>query len=443
MAWRSEFFLARKYLRPRRNAVSIITLISIIGVMLGVAVLVIVLSVMTGFINLTEKKILDTQSHAQISRQYAMTDYQDVVDFIDKLGGSTAPVINAPVLMQIKNRFDPKVLLAVTPEDVAKHYKITPPSSNKQIIDPAQTTANPEDAQSILIDGSFDLNRGDVVISQKMAAREQLQIGDKILLHSAKRLSDLVKVAANGSIELQNQDEIMLPNEFTVAGIYNMGKYDFDSSIIFVSLDDGAEVFNLPPGSATEIFAWFRNPDNMDSEVAAFKDRFDGYYQLVTWRQLNVRWLTTLETEKRMMFFMLIFIVLVAAFSITNTLITEVYQKIGEIGILRALGVTTGGIMRIFVFQGMFVGVLGSLFGVSAGFLVITYRNNILRFGEKIFNRPLFPPEFYFFDGLPAQMVWSDIVIIGLSAVVLCTIGAMIPAFYAARLDPAKALRHE
>ena len=153
-------------MRPRRNAVSIITLISIIGVMLGVAVLVIVLLVMTGFINLTEKKILDTQSHAQISRQYAMTDYQDVVDFIDKLGGSTAPVINAPVLMQIKNRFDPKVLLAVTPEDVAKHYKITPPSSNKQIIDPAQTTANPEDAQSILIDGSFDLNRGDVVISR-------------------------------------------------------------------------------------------------------------------------------------------------------------------------------------------------------------------------------------------------------------------------------------
>ena len=144
-----------------------------------------------------------------------------------------------------------------------------------------------------------------------------------------------------------------------------------------------------------------------------------------------------------MMFFLLIFIVLVAAFSITNTLITSVYKKTKEIGILKALGASGAACMRIFVYQGMFVGLIGTLFGTLGGYLVLYFRNDILEFGSKLTGQDLFPREFYYFDGLPAKIITSDVVLICVAAVVLCTLGAVIPALRAAKLDPAKALRYE
>ena len=143
------------------------------------------------------------------------------------------------------------------------------------------------------------------------------------------------------------------------------------------------------------------------------------------------------------MFFLLIFIVLVAAFSITNTLITSVYQKTREIGLLKALGCSDGAVMRIFVFQGLLVGVIGSLTGTLTGILVIHFRNDILRFVSKISGKELFPKSFYFFSELPAHIVPQDVLIIVGASIILCTLGAVLPAWRAARLDPAEALRYE
>jgi lipoprotein-releasing system permease protein len=147
--------------------------------------------------------------------------------------------------------------------------------------------------------------------------------------------------------------------------------------------------------------------------------------------------------EKNMMFFLLVFIVLVAAFSITNTLITMVFQKTREIGLLKALGATSGTVMRIFILQGMFVGIVGSILGTLSGIMVVYWRNNILHFSSRVFGLDLFPPEFYYFDGLPAKIITGDIVIVVVVTIVLCTVGGIIPAWRAAKLDPAKALRNE
>ena len=162
-----------------------------------------------------------------------------------------------------------------------------------------------------------------------------------------------------------------------------------------------------------------------------------------SWEDMNKQILGVLAVEKNMMFFLLIFIVLVAAFSITNTLITTVIQKTREIGLLKSMGVTSGAIMRIFVLQGAFVGILGSAFGVLLGWLVITYRMNILDVMRHVTGMEIFPKQLYLFNELPAHIVWSDVALIVVISILLCTCGALIPAFRAAKLDPARALRYE
>ena len=164
---------------------------------------------------------------------------------------------------------------------------------------------------------------------------------------------------------------------------------------------------------------------------------------MVGWEEANRSFLEVLNVEKLMMFFLLIFIVLVAAFSITNTLITSVYQKTREIGVLKAIGCSDASVMRIFVLQGFLVGLIGSISGTVLGFLVIRFRQNILNFASMVSGQELFPKKFYFFDQLPAQIILSDVAIIVISSIVLCTIGALLPAWRAAKLQPSEALRYE
>ena len=150
-----------------------------------------------------------------------------------------------------------------------------------------------------------------------------------------------------------------------------------------------------------------------------------------------------LHVEKNMMFFLLIFIVLVAAFSISNNLITSVYQKTREIGLLKALGASNWQLMRIFLFQGLLVGIFGTGCGVTLGLLVIKFRMAIMETISRITGREMFPNQLYFFDELPAQVVPSDLMWIIIISVVLCTLGGLLPAWRAAKLDPAKAFRYE
>ena len=150
-----------------------------------------------------------------------------------------------------------------------------------------------------------------------------------------------------------------------------------------------------------------------------------------------------LAVEKNMQFFLLVFIVLVAAFSITNTLITQVIQKTREIGLLKAMGASSGTVMRIFILQGFYVGVIGTVSGIILGSLVVIYRMSILRALRFVTGQEIFPQEIYLFDELPARIIMTDLLWIGVISVLLCTFGGVIPALRAAKLDPSKALRYE
>ena len=421
---RTELFLAGRYLRPRRNMVSLITFSSILGVTLGVAVLLVVLAVMTGFTDLMKEKLIETQSHFQIRARgnYAIGNAAPILRAVKECGAEAAPVVRNPVLVQYgRSSLDVRsMVMGVRESDLVKYLKL----------DQALTA------------GAINLDKRGAVIGEPMARRMRLKVGDKMILHSANRLSEMVRFSSDGKLELNREGKAFLPLELTVRGIYSLGKYDFDSAVLFIDIDEAAELFGLPWGSATTVFGWGKDAFDQKALITKLRARMP-YYNVSTWEDDNRQLLGVLNVEKRMMFFLLIFIVLVAAFSIANTLITSVYQKTREIGLLKALGATDGAITGIFLLQGTLIGVIGSVAGVALGTLVITFRNDILQLVSRWTGSELFPKEFYYFNELPAHIVPQDVAFIVVSSIVLCTLGALLPAWRAARLDPATALRYE
>ena len=421
---RTELFLAGRYLRPRRNMVSLITFSSILGVTLGVAVLLVVLAVMTGFTDLMKEKLIETQSHFQIRARgnYAIGNAAPILRAVKECGAEAAPVVRNPVLVQYgRSSLDVRsMVMGVRESDLVKYLKL----------------------DQALTEGTINLDKRGAVIGEPMARRMRLKVGDKMILHSANRLSEMVRFSSDGKLELNREGKAFLPLELTVRGIYSLGKYDFDSAVLFIDIDEAAELFGLPWGSATTVFGWGKDAFDQKALITKLRARMP-YYNVSTWEDDNRQLLGVLNVEKRMMFFLLIFIVLVAAFSIANTLITSVYQKTREIGLLKALGATDGAITGIFLLQGTLIGVIGSVAGVALGTLVITFRNDILQLVSRWTGSELFPKEFYYFNELPAHIVPQDVAFIVVSSIVLCTLGALLPAWRAARLDPATALRYE
>ena len=436
-----ELFLAIRYLKPRRNAVSIITLTSIIGVTLGVMVLMVVMAVMSGFTGKMKSKLIETQSHFQIrSPRGPFSDYEvrNICKTLEAYQAQGTAVIQSPVLVQYTvtnafgqsaQRLDTQNLLFAAPEEELK----------KRL-----NLENYLKAGSLKLGSSFEDDAHYAVISTYMAERWNLNVGDKFLVHSAKHLTDLVKFNAEGGIELNDESTAYLPAEFTVAGIYELGKSDFDQLVFFAGMDDASELL-FDPGQfagATGIYGWGKDPFDQQKLLADLSAALPEY-MVIGWEEANRNFLEVLAVEKLMMFFLLIFIVLVAAFSITNTLITSIYQKTREIGLLKALGCTDGSIMRIFILQGFLVGLIGSICGTVSGYLVIRFRQDIVDFASMISGQELFPKKFYFFDQLPAEIILSDVFFIVISSIVLCTVGALLPALRAARLQPSEALRYE
>ena len=428
MSIRTELFLAWKYFKPKRSAVSIITLISVVGVALGVAVLIVVLAVMTGFSAKMREKLLDTTSHAQIRSKfhgYVIKDPEPILRMVREAGGEAMPVIISPVLLQKGDAFVPKVIIGL--------------DLKKGRLDRLKL-------HEVISDGSAELRRGQIIMSYLIARNLRVGLGQKILLHSPSNLAKLVKRGKNGKLEVVKNLEMYLPSEYEISGISNFNKYDFDRDFLFMHIDDAAELLDLDMGVASAIYVWTPDPFNMELFMHRMKNSLAIHAPSVfieSWKEINGRLLGVLQVEKNMQFFLLIFIVLVAAFSITNTLITTVIQKTKEIGLLKAMGASSGTVMRIFILQGFFVGMIGTAAGMVLGFLVVRYRMLILKTLRVVTGQEIFPAEMYYFNELPAQIIMTDLIWIALISVVLCTFGGVIPAFRAAKLDPSRALRYE
>jgi lipoprotein-releasing system permease protein len=418
-----ELLLAFRYLRPKRTFVSVITLISVLGVTLGVAVLIIVISVMSGFDKQLRDKILGFNPHLRIVEANAtITDYRRVMKKVSENHHvrSVAPYVIGQVLVET--------------EPANGQPKASAPWMRGIV---PQLETNMTVLPHSIVEGKFDVSDRGLVIGSGFAENMDLAVGDHLSVFSP---SDLKKWRE--SLEKDNAGKIPVPPEFEVRGIFDVGYYEYNMSFIVASLSDAQDLYDLS-NSVHGLMVMLREPYDAPLVAKQLMQSLGPNYRVVTWMQENANILNALVVEKNVMFYLLFFIMIVAALCILSALITFVVQKTREIGMLKAIGATDLQVSFIFLSQGALVGAIGDLAGYGLGILALAYRNEFLHLMNRLTGFSLFPPSIYMFTELPALIVSRDILLICGSAWVVCILGGVIPAWRAGRLKPVEALRYE
>ena len=299
-----------------------------------------------------------------------------------------------------------------------------------------------------MVAGELKLEGNETVLGSALAGILGVGVGDTITVYSPGNLNEIIdgiNAMEQGGDQAKTAGELremILPLELTVTGIFSSGRYLYDSEFLLVPLHIGQELYGLGDGVHGLTIKTVH-----PYEAAAIRTRMEGRVDpalgVSTWMDMNRELFEAIHMERNVMFFILLFIVIVAAFGIMNTLITVTVQKTREIGILKALGARTGQIISVFVGQGIVVGLFGTAIGLGLGIWLVQYRNQVSQWLSGVLGIEIFPQSIYQFAEIPAEIVPSDIAIICASAFAICTVAAVIPAWFAARMDPVKALRYE
>jgi lipoprotein-releasing system permease protein len=422
-----ELFISLRYLLARRKQVfvSIITFLSMAGIFLGVAALIIVLAVMNGFELDLRNKILGINAHIVLMEDgTAMSKYQQVMKAVSGIDGVVAatPFIYSQAMLKTRDNAGGVVLRGLSPEDALRVIDFGKMREGSLKNLPAEGRHIPG-------------------LDKNLASLPGIIIGKELAKNLGVFMLEPVSIVSPMGISTPFG---MVPRvkRFLVVGVFDSGLYEYDSTLAFLSLKDSQEFLNLGEkvtGLDIRISDIYKAP----VVAKAIEQKLGFPYWARTWMEMNKNLFSALRLERRVMFIILSLIVLVAAFNIISILIMVVMEKNKDIAILKSMGATSGSIMRIFVFQGLTIGAIGTLVGCLLGLVVALNLEKISLFIENLFGFKFLPGDIYYLSEVPSHVNYADVVVIVIATMVLCFLSTLYPSWRASRLDPVEALRYE
>ena len=410
-----ELFVGLRYTRAKRRThfISFISLVSMLGIALGIAALITVMSVMNGFEREVRARILGAAAHIQVmGGERGLADWQAIADVATKDPEvvAAAPFVQAQGLLSNGSAVRGAYIRGIVPED-----------ENRVADFGAHMKAG---ALEALQPGGFG-----IVLGIGIARALQLQVGDRVTL-----ISPQGQVTPAGLMPRLKQ--------FTVVGIFRLDHNEYDSALALVRMEDAQVLYRLE-GQVSGVRLKVKDIDRAPQVARRLAQRLPEDVAVTDWTQQNVNYFRAVQIEKRMMFIILTLIIAVAAFNLVSTLVMVVTDKLPDIAILRTLGASPASIMQIFVVQGAVVGLVGTLLGVVGGVLLALNIDTVVPFVERTFHFQILSSEVYYISELPSDLHWGDVWSVAVVSLVLAFLATIYPSWRAARVNPAEALRYE
>ncbi len=408
-----ERMVAGRYLRARKaeGFVSVIAGFSFLGIMLGVATLIIVMSVMNGFRAELVGRILGLNGHINVFAPGApMMDYKDIERLVAEVDGVTnvGASIEGQALMSQNGAASGVIVRGISPEDFAR----------KPIV-----------SNSLVAGDIRKFKAGGVAIGTELAKKYQLRVGDAITLIAPKgRSGPFGTIPRSASYE--------------IAAIFDVGMFEYNTGFVFMPLDAAQNFFQLP-GAVTSLEVFTSDPTRLNMVRKALELKLGDRVGVMDWRDQNGSFFNALQVERNVMFMILTMIIIVAAFNIISSMIMLVKDKGRDIAIMRTMGASRRSMMKIFMLTGASIGFIGTASGALLGILFALNIESIRQFLQTLTNTELFSAEIYFLSKLPAQVEWHEVALVVLMAFAISIMATLYPAWRAARLDPVEALRYE
>lgn len=393
MAW--QLFVSFRYLaaRPKERFISIISAISILGVAVGVAALIVVIAVMSGFDNDLKAKIIGTNSHIVVEADYGMPPTGEMIAKITSTPhvSQASFFLTGQALIRRAGNINGVIIKGIVPDGEARVTGIA----------------------GYIKQGSLEAGKDGIVVGSELARKLDIGIGDTV---------SVVSPALPEGMKL------------TVRGIFNSGMYDYDMNLAYVGLAKAQELFGVK-GLASGVSVRVDDAFNVTGVRRELQMKLGPEFAVRTWMDLNKNLLAALKLEKTVMFLILTLIVLVACFNIASTLIMIVLEKTRDIGILKAIGASNGRVMGIFALQGTMIGFLGTATGTAGGLLLCWLL--------KTYKFISLPKDIYYIDKLPVNLQLHEVLVIVISSLAISLFATIYPSYKASKLDPVEALRYE
>lgn len=413
-----ELFVGMRYTRAKRrnHFISFISLTSMVGIGLGVAALIVVLSVMNGFQEELRSRILGVASHLQITgANNVLADWKAVSSKVQtaKHVTGTAPYIMAQGMLSNGQAVQGAIVRGVLPSEEVKVSDL---------------------AQLMRAGQLADLKAGEfgIVLGAELAQSLGVILGDKVVL-----------MAPQG--QFTPTGVVPRIKQFTVVGLFQIGMYEYDAGLALINIDDAAKLYRMGDkvsGVRLKLDDLFLAPKISRDLAVVLSDETQALF-LTDWTQEHANFFRAIQMEKRVMFIILALIVAVAAFNIVSTLVMAVTDKRADIAIMRTFGASPPSIMAIFIVQGALIGVIGTVVGAFFGVLIALNISTIVPFIEHLFNVQFLAKDIYYISELPSHLLWGDVITIVILSFFLSLIATLYPSWKASKMNPAEALRYD